>query len=369
MDPEVLEVVISTMREDFGNPSSRTHVYGQRAKAIVERARDQVAAAIGCDPSEVFFTSGATESNNLAIRGLANLGRQTERTHIISTAIEHKSVLEPLDALHAEGFEVTLVSPDASGAVAASDILDAIRPNTLLVSVMGANNETGVIQNVGELGAELARSAIFLHVDAAQLFGKVPSQDLLANADLISLSGHKIGGPKGVGALICRRFKNGRVPISPIMVGGGQERGLRAGTLSAPLIAGFGVGMALAKSNINERFGACSRYRETVMNALNALGVTVNGDASRSLPNILSVAIPGIDAEAAIVAMKELAAVATGSACTSQHYTPSHVLTAMGLDQPSIESTIRLSWCHLTPPAPWEAISDRLLELREIKIS
>jgi cysteine desulfurase len=313
MEPEVLEVVVRVMRDDFGNPSSRTHVYGQRAKAITERARDQVAAAVGCEPSEVIFTSGATESNNIAIQGLVDLGHRTKRQHVVTSAIEHKSVLEPVAILETQGFEVTVVRPDQSGVVSAQSVLDAVRSDTLLVSIMGVNNETGAIQPIEEIGRLLVGSGTWLHVDAAQLFGKVRSVDILRFAQLISLSGHKIFGPKGIGALICRRVNGRSILLQPLVCGGGQERGLRAGTLPAPLIAGLGTAAELSATNLLERREACISFRASAIAALTSIGARINCPTELTVPNILSIALDDIDAEAGIVAIKDLIAVSTGS--------------------------------------------------------
>jgi cysteine desulfurase len=348
------------MAEDFGNPSSRTHVYGQRAKASVERARDQVAAAIDCDPTEVVFTSGATESNNLFIAGVESLGRRQERKHVVTTAIEHKSVLEPMQALARRGFDVTFLQPASSGAVSAEDVLRHVRDDTLLVSIMGANNETGVIQPFGEIAEGLIDRPTFFHVDAAQLFGKTPTRNVLTNVDFISISAHKIGGPKGVGASVFRRRKRHLGYLSPQLIGGGQERGMRGGTLPTPIIAGLGLAAELSSRYVNERHAQCTTYRQAVKSMLEGIGAQFNGDQTNSVPNIISVTLPDIDAEAAIVGLKDLVAVSTGSACTSEKQVESHVLTAMGLSREAISNTIRISWSHQTAIADWKEIRRRL---------
>lgn len=363
-DGRVAELVMGLMTKEFGNSGSRTHEFGVEAARRVARARSQVASAIGCDPEDVIFTSGATESDNLAILGLAPHARATGRRHIVSTAIEHKAVLEPLARLADEGFDVALVAPDRHGHVAAADVLALVKDDTLLVSVMHANNETGAVQPIGEIAAGLP-GGVAMHVDAAQTFGKLNGALSDGRIDLISLSGHKVFGPKGIGALVARRRQGARAPIAPLMVGGGQERGLRPGTLPVPLIAGFGLAAELASRECAQRAGACAAMRRDALAALAPLSPTVHGDETRGvLSNILSLAIPGVDSEAVMVAVKDLVAISNGSACTSSRYEPSHVLRAMRLDEGELGETVRLSWGHDTPPVPWVAIAERLDDLR-----
>ena len=241
VEPRVRDLVIQYMETEFGNAGSRTHEFGARAKQASQKARDQVAVLVGAKPDEVVFTSGATEANNLALLGLAEYGRREGRRHIISTAIEHKSVLEPLERLGRGGFDVTLIAPEPGGWVLPEKVASALRPDTLLVSAMHVNNETGVVQPLTEIALGLARHPAFLHVDAAQGCGK----ELLAlrdpRIDLISISGHKLYAPKGIGALVTRRRGFERIPLEPLMVGGGQERGLRPGTLPVHLAVGLGL--------------------------------------------------------------------------------------------------------------------------------
>jgi len=331
------------MKSEFGNAGSRTHTYGTRAMQAVEVARRQISSAIATEPSDVVFTGGATEANNLALLGIEAHGRATARTHIISTAIEHKAVLEPLAALQARGFEVELVSADSKGAVSTEDVLERVRNDTLLVSVMQVNNETGSIQPLSDIAAGLPED-IYLHTDAAQGFTKVDSiRD--PRIDLVSLSGHKIFGPKGVGALIVRRRARRRPPLAPLMHGGGQERGLRPGTLAVPLIAGIGLAAELAVSEASERRASCLRMREEVLKVLAPLDPQVNG-SGLGVPHILNFSILGLDAEAAMVRVKAQVAISNGSACTSALYTHSHVLEAMGLSSDRCRSALRVSWSH-----------------------
>lgn len=352
--------------EEFGNAGSRSHSYGAAAKREVTLARERIATTLAAEPDEIIFTSGATESDNLAILGLAAFGAQAGKRHIVSTAIEHKAVLEPLTRLREEGFEVTLIAPDRMGHVAAREVLAAVCPDTLLVSVMHANNETGAIQPIAQIADGLPFDAgPFFHVDAAQTYGRETPTLRHPRIDLISTSGHKIFGPKGVGGLLARRRGGQRAPLRPLMVGGGQERGLRPGTQPVPLIAGLGHAAELAESECTERAAACARIRSEALAALAPLGPVVHGDPARGvLSNILSFAVPGVDSEAVMVALKELVAISNGSACTSARYEPSHVLSAMGLDENEAAGTIRLSWSHLTPPIPWAEIVATLDDLR-----
>jgi cysteine desulfurase len=362
-DPRVASLVLHLMTEAFGNAGSRTHQFGADALSVATRARGQVAKLAGAEPSEVIFTSGATEANNLAILGLAPHGQATGKRHIVSTAIEHKAVLEPLEQLEARGFDVTLVAPDALGHIDAHAVAAAVRPDTLLVSVMHANNETGAIQPVGVIADLLGEDGPFLHVDAAQSAGKLALGD--TRIDLMSISGHKLFAPKGVGALIARRRRGLSLPLTPLMFGGGQERGLRPGTLPVPLAAGFGLACELALKEAQARTAACLSTREAALAALAPLNPVLHGDPARGvLPHILSIAVPGVDSEAIMVTAKDLVAISNGSACTSSSYAPSHVLLAMGLAPDHVAATIRISWSHLSAEIPWEEFARRIDDLR-----
>lgn len=348
IEPEVRDLVLHYMVEEFGNAGSRTHEFGTRAKQAVERAREQVAAVVKAKRDEVVFTSGATESNNLAILGLSAHGEKSGRKHIVSTAIEHKAVLEPLEEMGRRGFAVTLVRPTRGGWVDASEVRAAVRPETLLVSVMHVNNETGVIQPVAELAELLRGQEAYLHVDAAQGFGKELEGLRHPRIDLLSVSGHKIYAPKGVGALITRRRGYDRVPLAPLMFGGGQERGVRPGTLAVPLIAGLGLAAELAVRDARKRAEACRAFREELLGALLPLGAVINGDPGRMVPHVVNLSFPGVDSEALMVAWKGVVAVSNGSACTSQNYQASYVLEAMGLPEETMDGAARLSWSYLT---------------------
>ncbi|WP_395815488.1 cysteine desulfurase DndA [Archangium minus] len=353
LEPEVRDVVLRFMAEEFGNAGSRTHDFGARAQQAVQRAREQVAAVLGAKRDEVLFTSGATESNNLAILGLAPYGEKTGRRHIVSTAIEHKAVLEPLERLRERGFEVTLVPPTSGGWVDPEEIRSALRPDTLLVSVMHANNETGILQPLDEICRVLVEHPAYLHVDAAQGFGKDLSALRNPRVELVSISGHKIYGPKGAGALAVRRRGFERIPLTPLMVGGGQERGLRPGTVAVPLVVGLGLAAELALRDHDKRKQRVLQLREAALGALLPLGCRVNGEPGRALPHVLNVSFPGLDSEAVMLTWKGLAAVSNGSACTSQSYTLSHVLLAMGLSEIDVRGAVRISWSHLTGDVDW----------------
>jgi cysteine desulfurase len=342
-DPRVVELMQHYLMVEFGNQGSRTHDYGSRARQAVEHARDQIASVAGARRSEVIFTSGATEANNLAI-----LGASQERGHIVTTAIEHPAVLEPIAELERRGLEVTRVTPAAGGWVTAASVLEAIRPDTFLVSVMHVNNETGVIQPIAEIADGLCDSRALFHVDAAQGFGKLVAPLQHPRIDLIGISGHKIGGPQGIGALIARR-RDPELTLRPLMFGGEQERGLRPGTLPAHLIAGLGLAAELAASEAAPRARHAAEFRAQVLSGLAATHYEVNGGLEHSSPYILNLSFRGLDGEQVIDAWSEFAAVSNGAACASQQKHCSHVLAAMGIGGERAAGAVRLSWCERTP--------------------
>jgi cysteine desulfurase len=360
LDPRVREVILHFLDEDFGNAGSRTHEYGGRARSAVERARAQVASVVRASRGEVVFTSGATESNNLTILGLSAHGIASGRRHILSTAIEHHAVLAPLAQLEQRGFEVEYLRPNAAGTVDARAVGDALRPDTLLVSVMHVNNETGAIQPIEEIAAKLGNHSAFFHVDAAQGFGKEIPALRNSRIDFISISGHKIHGPKGVGALIVRRRQGERPPVEPLLYGGGQELGWRSGTHPVHLIAGLGEAAELALKECEMRSAACRRFRNTMLSELAPLQPVLNTDPEHSVPHILNLFIPGLDSEDVIEAWRGLVAISDGAACTTQSYTCSHVLQAMRLPQCQQEGAVRISWCHLTPTPDFGAMIDAI---------
>ena len=360
LDPRVRLVLLRYLDEEYGNEGSRTHEYGSAAKRAVQQARDQVASVVDCKREEVLFTSGATESNNLAILGLVDFGIANNRRHIVSTMIEHKAVLEPLADLGSRGFEVTYVKPQADGIVRAADVLSALRPDTLLVTVMHVNNETGVIQPLDEIASGMANHLAFLHVDAAQSFGKIAATLKNQRIDLISISGHKIYAPKGIGALITRRRGYEKVPLKPLMFGGGQERGIRPGTLPVALIAALGEAAALSVAESGKWMESCASMKEQALKALLPLGGVPVGPEGGVISSTLNIRFPMLDSEALIVGLQGYAAISNGSACTSSSYKPSHVLKAMGMDDVGATRCVRLSWSHLTPDPDWKKIADRI---------
>lgn len=364
VDPRVKDLMLQYLTEDFGNAGSRTHEFGARAKSAVQRAREQVAAVVDAEPHEVIFTSGATESNNLALLGLAQFGNEAGKRHVVSSQIEHKAILEPLEQLRTRGFDVTLLKPTTGGWVEPQSVSSAIRSDTLMVSIMHVNNETGVIQPIGEVADLLSEHEVFLHVDAAQGFGKEIRTLRNKRIDLISISGHKVFGPKGVGALVIRKRGFKRPPVSPLMYGGGQERGIRPGTLPVHLIVGLGLAAELAVRECEERATKCASLKRELLAAFASLTAMPNGDQARTLPHTINLSIRGLDSEAVMLALKDLVAISNGSACTSQTYEPSHVLRAMGLPQERILGALRFSWCHATPHPDWNAVTNMIHSLQ-----
>jgi cysteine desulfurase len=312
----------------------------------------------------VIFTSGATESNNLALLGLRTAGQEQGKRHVITTAIEHKAVLEPCAALEQEGFEITRLPVTAGGQVDPEAVRAALQPDTLLISVMQVNNETGIRQPLTAIAQVLSGHPAYLHTDAAQGFGKDIETLRNPRLDLISISGHKIYAPKGIGALIVRRRGYDRPPLHPLLYGGGQERGLRPGTLPVALIAALGTAAEIAVRDHAKRQQACRQIRESALQALATLDPVLTGAQSQVMDHVLNLAFPGLDSEAMMVALKDLVAISNGSACTSTSYTPSHVLKAMGMDDDQANACVRISWCHLTPPVDWDKVANRIRSLR-----
>lgn len=359
---EVADLVRKMFLEEYGNAGSRTHEFGASAKKAVEKARKQVADVVDADKSEVIFTSGATESNNIAILGLKEFGEANNKKHIITTRIEHKAVLEPIEHLEQNGFTVSYLEVDESGVVKPEELKKLVQEDTLLVSIMHINNETGSIQPINEICDALELSEAYLHIDAAQSFGKMSDDLKNGRIDLISASGHKVYAPKGIGALIMRKRGFLKPPLKPIMFGGGQEKGLRPGTLAVPLIAGFGLACEIAQKNAAAWQKHAKNLKDELVQALNALDAQYNGE--NTSPFVLNFSVPGINSEAAMVMLKGIAAVSNGSACTSSSYTPSHVLTAMKLDEKRIAGSIRVSWGHMTEALPSSEIIEKLEQLK-----
>ncbi|MHB8090540.1 MAG: cysteine desulfurase DndA [Syntrophales bacterium] len=364
LEPEVTEILMYYLTKEYGNEGSRTHEFGARAKQAVQKARDQVAAVTAAKRDEVIFTSGATESNNLAVLGLRNAGYRTGRLHIITSFIEHKAILEPVGALEQEGFEVTKLSVGENGFVNLDAVKTALRPDTLLVSVMHNNNETGVRQPLDAIADVLKDHSAYFHTDAAQGFGKDIASLRNPRIDLISISGHKIYAPKGVGALIVRRRGYEYPPLQPLLYGGGQERGLRPGTLPVPLIAALGTAAEISVRDNARRLMICRKIKENVLNAFAEFQPKLTGDQSLVMDHVVNLSIPGFDSEALILALKDMVSISNGSACTSQSYSPSHVLKAMGMGDDEANACVRISWCHMTPEIDWKKIIDRIRKLK-----
>ncbi|WP_127484305.1 cysteine desulfurase family protein [Paenibacillus ehimensis] len=338
---EVLEVMLETYKNNFGNPASRTHQHGHQAKQLVDNARKTIATVLGINANEIIFTSGATESNNLSILGLADFANKQNKRHIISSEIEHSSILEPLEQLSKKGFKIDLVPVGASGRISVDDVLDRITDETLLVTIMHANNETGIIQPVKEIGDAISGRDIFFHVDASQTFGKLVDELREIKYDLLSITAHKIYGPQGIGALVLKNKNYKRPPITPLMYGGKQEKGLRPGTLPAALIAGFGKAAELSLKNYQNWSIVELDIKHNILNQLSEIDFIINGDKDYCLPNCINISFPGIDSEALMLSIKEHISLSNGSACTSSEYKPSHVLQAMGA---LAENAIRISW-------------------------
>jgi cysteine desulfurase len=341
VDPRVAERMIACLGIEglFGNPSS-THAFGRAARAAIEQARTEVAALIGAPPQDLVFTSGATESNNLAILGVAR-GERRRHGHVITVRTEHKAVLDACKQLEREGHELTYLVPDRSGIIDPEQLRAALRPETVLVSVMHANNEIGIVQDIAAIGALCRAHGAAFHVDAAQSAGRLPIDVQAMQIDLLSLTAHKLYGPKGIGALYVH--PRCRARLQPLQFGGGQERGLRSGTLPVQQIVGFGAACRIAHEEGAAEAQRLQLLREQLWVALSVLpDIRRNSDAIRSLPGILNVAFPGAEGESLLFGLPELA-LTTGSACNSESDEPSYVLRALGLDTPTAQSSLRFS--------------------------
>jgi len=362
VDPRVFEAMRPYFSEVFGNAASRTHVFGWEAEAAVEEARHQVAAALGADDKEIVFTSGATESDNLAVLGVARLLREKGR-HIVTGQTEHRAVLDPCRALEREGFEVTRLAPDRSGAISPEQVRAALTDGTILVSLMLANNEIGTIHPISEIGAVCRERGVLFHTDAVQGFTKIPFDVASASVDLASVTAHKLYGPKGTGALYVRG-RNPRVRLAPILHGGGHERGLRSGTLNVPGIVGFGKAVEIAMAERETEARRLRRMRRRLDRAVreqvddvalngaalpevDADGALLPGERERRLPGNLNLSFGGVDGEALLMDLKDLA-VSSGSACTSASIEPSHVLKAIGVPDALAHASIRFGLGRFT---------------------
>lgn len=346
IDPRVLDVMVGVYRNEPGNADSRTHDFGERARKITEDGRKHVAELLGVSSSEVFFTSGATESNNIAIQGLREHAEISEKKHIITTSIEHKAVLNTVKYLSGQGFDVEFVNPDLSGRVSAEDVLRRVRKDTLLVSIMHVNNETGTIQPVKEVGDALAGKDVLFHIDATQSCGKLIEQIRELHYDMLSLSAHKFRGPQGIGALVLRRKNYTLPPIKNVYFGGQQEHGIRPGTTPVALVAGMGKACELAMAEHDEVTSQNEAIKNELLQLLNDKGIRyeVNGDLKFGIDSTLNICFEGVSSEALMISTKQFCAISNGSACTSKSYDPSYVLSAMGVPIDKIESSVRISW-------------------------
>lgn len=340
IDPRVVEAMLPYLTEKFGNPASRSHQYGWDAEAAVENARAEVAALVNADPKEIVWTSGATEANNLAIKGAANF-YQNKGKHLITVKTEHKAVLDTMRELERQGFEVTYLDVLANGLVDIAALEAALRPDTILVSIMAVNNEIGVIQPIAEIGELLRSKGILFHVDAAQATGKIDIDLAKLKVDLMSFSAHKTYGPKGIGALYVRRKP--RVRLEAQMHGGGHERGMRSGTLATFLIVGMGEAFRLARLEMKEENVRIRALRDRLLKGLSDLPeIYVNGDLEHRVPHNLNISFAYVEGESLMMAVKDIA-VSSGSACTSASLEPSYVLRALGLTDELAHSSIRFS--------------------------
>lgn len=346
LDPTVLEAMVDVYRNHVGNADSRTHDYGDQARIIVETARKQVASLLGINASEVFFTSGATESNNIAIQGLEAYANESGKKHIITSSIEHKAVLETAKAMSKRGFEVDIVNPEPSGCISVNKILSLVRDDTLLVSIMHVNNETGQIQPILELGSELAKTNVLFHVDATQSCGKLVNELRIAQYNMLSFSAHKLRGPQGIGVLVLRKKRYKLPPVKAIMYGGQQEHGIRPGTIPVALVAGCGKACELAEKNNEDNLLKMTAIKNLICKLLDESGVrySINGNAQTCICNTLNICFHGVSSEALMIMTKKYCGVSNGSACTSSSYSPSYVLRAMGVPTEQIENSIRISW-------------------------
>lgn len=340
VDQRVLAAMLPYFTEHFGNSASVTHAYGWAAEAAVKLARQQLAESIHADPEDIIFTSGATEANNLAIKGVAE-AYFAKGQHIITVATEHSAVLDPCRYLASLGFELTILPVQPDGLLDLTQLAAAFRPDTILVSVMAANNEIGVLQPLAEIGAMCGDRQVLFHTDAAQAIGKIPLDVQTMNIHLMSLTAHKVYGPKGIGALYVRR-RNPRVQLAPQLHGGGHERGLRSGTLYPPQIVGFAKAVTIALAEQGQESQRLTALRQTLWQKLQQIeGIKLNGHLDHRLPGNLNVSVPNIDGQALLIGLQTELAVSSGSACTSATMEPSHVLTALGHDQELAYASIR----------------------------
>ena len=369
VDPRVLEAMLPYFTEKFGNAASRSHEFGWKAEDAVENARGQIARLIHASPREIIFTSGATESNNLAIKGAAEEYRG-EGNHIITQATEHKAVLDTCKRLETSGCKVTYLPVHVDGLIDLDELRGAITPNTILISIMYANNEIGVIQPIEATGKIAKEKKVLFHVDAAQAVGRIPIDVQKEGIDLLSISAHKIYGPKGVGALYVRR-KNPRVDLSAMIDGGGHERGLRSGTLNVPGIVGLGRACELCQKEMAEESERLRRLRDKLKDAImdGLEGTSINGSMDHRLPNNLNLSFAGVECDALLMGINDVA-VSSGAACTSATLEPSYVLSALGVPEELAHSSIRFGLGRFNTDEEIEYAAARVIEtvkrLREL---
>jgi cysteine desulfurase len=359
MDPRVLEAMMPYFTHKFGNPHSRSHSYGWEAEEAVEKARAQVAKLIGADEKEVIFTSGATESNNLAIRGVAEFYKD-RKNHIVTTVTEHKCVLDTCRHLEQQGFEVTYLPVQKNGLIDLEVLRAAVTDKTVLVSIMAVNNEIGVIQPLAEIGKICREKKAFFHTDAAQAAGKIPLDVEAMNIDLMSISGHKIYGPKGIGALYVRRKP--RIRLVPLIVGGGQERGFRSGTLPTPLCVGLGEAAEIAMKEMDAESKRLAKLQARMLKGLNAklTDIHVNGDLEHRIPGNLNIGFAYVEGESLMMGIKGLS-VSSGSACTSASLEPSYVLRALGVEEDMAHTSLRIGLGRFTTEHEVDTAVDELV--------
>ena len=360
LDERVLEAMLPYFRDKFGNAASRNHAFGWEAEKAVENARAQIAALIGAESKEIVFTSGATEANNLALKGIAEMYREKGR-HLISAPTEHKAVLDPLKRIEQDGGSVTLLPVDKFGQVKASDLEQALRPDTVLVSLMAANNEIGTLHPLAAIGKVCKARGVLFHTDATQGVGKIPIDVEALGIDLLSLSGHKIYGPKGIGALYVRR-RNPRVRVSPQIDGGGHERGMRSGTLNVPGIVGLGMACELARIELDAETLRLTGLRERLWAKLRTGldEIHLNGHPTERLPGNLNVSFAYVEGEGLMMGMSDLA-VSSGSACTSASLEPSYVLKAIGVGDDLAHTSIRFGIGRFTTEAEVDFAAERVV--------
>lgn len=345
IDLRVLDLMVDIYKNHSGNADSRTHIYGTEAKEIVVSARKTISDILAIDSTDLIFTSGSTESNNMAILGLIEYAKETGKNHFITSAIEHKSVLEAMKRLKRLGFEVDFVAPDASGRVKPEQILKLVTDKTLLVSMMHVNSETGIIQPIQEVGEALAKTSTYFHVDATQGFGKLNDELRKTKYDMLSITAHKLGGPQGVGGLVLKRDRSyKRPPITPLMCGGQQERGFRPGTTPVALVAGFALAAELCEKESSYNIDRCREIKNQFIIDISGIKYSFNGDQDYCLPTTVNISFSGVDAEGIFLALKQEYAFSNGSACNSGSHQPSYVLQAMGLPESRISEAVRLSW-------------------------